>query len=257
MRHQRILALVQLTALLVLLCLQRREAILGLWMGQAARLLESASALHIAVQPRCRRLACNQTPCDRLAGNQTLQWSAESATCDPDVCGGVALPDIPGFDDGGTPAKLACSLRHGLLDTRRARQCLANKRVLLMGDSTMVELAHDLNMLLAGLGGNASAVDGAQPPRADRDGSVAAFAFVWVPVEISCVSGKQRSALLCCVAEYCLHGTRIPREEVMHLQVGGPTTLGLNITFLNAHFHMLVDTAHDNIHIVTKYTGAA
>lgn len=43
------------------------------------------------------------------------------------------------------------------------------------------------------------------------------------------------------------------------MQVGGTTgaDLGLNITFLNAHYHTHIDSAADDIHIVTKFMGEA
>lgn len=204
MRYQQTLALVPLVLLCVILLLEQRTFFFGYCFGQAVLFLESASARHIRT--------AHLQHCERLAGDETLQWSAESSKCAPDVCNGAALPDIPDFP-GGVPAAFVCSLRLGLFDTQRTRRCLTSKRLVLLGDSTMVDMAHDLIMLLAGLGGNSSAVDG-----------------------------------------YCLQGTLQPLKEIMHLQVGS-AALGLNITFLNAQYHMRIDAVHDNIHVVNKFTG--
>lgn len=141
-RQHRSLALIALATFLIVLCLRHIASTIG------------RNTLFL-------RPASTAQSCRRRAGDQTLRWSAQRSQCDPDVCNGARLSDIPGFL-GGVPAQLACSLQHGLFDTRRARRCLADKRLLMLGDSTFVEQMHDLVMLLGGLGGNQAALDGVQ-----------------------------------------------------------------------------------------------
>lgn len=45
-----------------------------------------------------------------------------------------------------------------LIDSARARKCLAEKYVVMLGDSTMSETMHDLVMLLSGLASNDEAM---------------------------------------------------------------------------------------------------
>lgn len=127
MKHQQALTLALLPLILLAAVLLPKQSTFfpGFLSGQAALLLKSACALHIRT--------AHQQQCRRLAGDETLQWSAESSKCAPDVCNGTALPDIPGFP-GGVPAAFVCGLRLGLFDTQRVRRCLANKRLVLLGN---------------------------------------------------------------------------------------------------------------------------
>lgn len=75
-------------------------------------------------------------------------WDAAAARCSLDVCGGAWLPEIADLD-GAVPAAMLCDLK--LFDTAAARECSQNKRLLLLGDSTMTETAHDLAILLSGI----------------------------------------------------------------------------------------------------------
>ncbi len=45
-----------------------------------------------------------------------------------------------------------------LIDSARARKCLADKYVVMLGDSTMSETMHDLVMLLSGVAVNDKAM---------------------------------------------------------------------------------------------------
>lgn len=65
----------------------------------------------------------------------------------------VSVP-LPRQVDGRVPAPLLCSMQ--LFDTPRTRQCLVNRRIILLGDSTMLEVGHDITLLMAGMSRNHS-----------------------------------------------------------------------------------------------------
>ena len=76
-----------------------------------------------------------------------IKWDDEDKKCIPEVCDGIKLNEICGFD-GNMPADLIRDTH--LYDSERARQCFKNKRSVFLGDSSTTETVHDLNVLLAG-----------------------------------------------------------------------------------------------------------
>lgn len=115
-----------------------------------------------AEQQQLSEVACSQAPqpaadllpsnCTRPAGDDPpVAWNALLGKCEPDVCRGARLLDLA--DAGGEVAtSVLCGME--LLDAAAARSCLRDKRVLLMGDSTMAETAHDIIILLSGVAAN-------------------------------------------------------------------------------------------------------
>ena len=131
-------------------------------------------------------VAQTQNPaCERAAAatGGLIAWNATAKRCEPDVCDGspegildfFATPPPPaegqhyvkklgaGFCDhvqtesayarwrpGFVPSRLACGQR--LFDAPAARSCLAKKRVVFLGDSTLTEVVHGLVMTLFGDG---------------------------------------------------------------------------------------------------------
>lgn len=123
----------------------------------------------------------SQAHCEAAASGGLVEWDSESQVCRPDVCigspSGIVHFDrrvVPnptteanfmklrpaGFCNninppsnfsrwrpGTVPSTLACSQR--LYDTEAARDCLNGKRVVLLGDSTITELAYMVIMTLA------------------------------------------------------------------------------------------------------------
>lgn len=124
-----------------------------------------ASALVVFISARCRQQGTRATgfaepvgvhECGKLdAADELVVWDATAARCSPNVCGGAWLPEIADLD-GAVPAAMLCDLK--LFDTAAARECLQNKRLLLLGDSTMTETAHDLAILLSGIATDSTAL---------------------------------------------------------------------------------------------------
>lgn len=105
--------------------------------------------------PYCRgaSLKISENCLDPGAGGPEtfVSWDHVASRCDPPVCNGTRLSDIP-FASGTLPIELAHKLK--LYDALAARTALAGKCVVLLGDSTMQETAHDIIILLSGIAGN-------------------------------------------------------------------------------------------------------
>lgn len=112
-------------------------------------LLASIGLLLVFQRRNCTNLGLlhSTLKCDGLA-NQTVAWDAEARRCVPDVCGGAHLPDLLEVE-GRVPAAMLCGMH--LRDTAATRACLTNKRIVLLGDSTMLEVGHDIMLLMSGL----------------------------------------------------------------------------------------------------------
>lgn len=80
-----------------------------------------------------------------------VAWNADSNRCVPDVCHDSRLEDLADVS-GEVAASVICKTK--LFDSAAARSCLANKHLLLLGDSTTGETAHDLVILLSGIAAN-------------------------------------------------------------------------------------------------------
>ena len=106
-------------------------------MGSLAVVLTAFSVLvvlHIHREPNILLLAASQGV-DRCEGvnDRPVVWNETEQRCEPDVCGGVTIQQLPDVL-GWAPAHLLCRMR--LFDTDRARACLAGKRIVVLGDST-------------------------------------------------------------------------------------------------------------------------
>jgi len=77
-----------------------------------------------------------------------VKWNAEEAKCDPDVCDGARLKEIPGFDQMVVAGAIK-DMR--LYDSKRLKTCLKGKNIVLIGDNLLKETTHDFIYLLSGL----------------------------------------------------------------------------------------------------------
>lgn len=130
--------------------------------------------------------------CETLAHGGLVVWNATTQRCEPDVCAGSAADvldlfreppstRLPGEDHGfktkhmgekycdhlqlnGTyarwrpgaiPSAIACTQE--LFDANAVRKCLANRTIVILGDSTLTEVVYGLLLLVVG--------NGAQLPR--------------------------------------------------------------------------------------------
>lgn len=75
-----------------------------------------------------------------------MRWDTLTRKCEPDVCSGSNLLEVPGYD--GFITKDIVEDVVVIYDTNRTRQCFQNKYIVLIGDSTVSELTHDLIILL-------------------------------------------------------------------------------------------------------------
>jgi hypothetical protein len=91
-----------------------------------------------------------------------LHWDTQSQQCYPtEICGGVNLLQIPDFDKR-LPVSLLCPsesssttpLLSRLYDQKAIKQCFQQKKVCVLGDSTLEETIHDMVVLLSGIGIN-------------------------------------------------------------------------------------------------------
>ena len=99
-------------------------------------------------------LAFSATVCKHKDG-KPVQWNSAEEICEPDVCKNVDLSTLPDVSGHAPP----CIIHNmELYDSQKARQCLADKRVLLLGESTMGELGLDLQLLLSGAGADSPAI---------------------------------------------------------------------------------------------------
>ena len=122
-----------------------------------------------------------------LADGGLVFWNATTQRCEPDVCAGSAAdvldlfreppsPRLPGenhgfktihwgeqycdhlqlnstyarWRPGAIPSAIACT--HELFDTNAARKCLANRTIVILGDSTLTEVVYGLLLLVVGNG---------------------------------------------------------------------------------------------------------
>ena len=79
----------------------------------------------------------------------TVKWINSTKSCDPDLCNGAFLSDIPDYNN---QIKIGILLHDPhIVDTKYARECLNGKSITLIGDSTLTETTHDMALLLSGL----------------------------------------------------------------------------------------------------------
>ena len=84
---------------------------------------------------------------EHMVGNTIISDTHSRTRCNPpEACAGVDVTTIPYIFEHVSPA---FAKDNGWWDTKRARDCLQKKRVLLLGDSTMGEMFHDLAILLS------------------------------------------------------------------------------------------------------------
>ncbi len=132
-----------------------RPSTLVTCLSLAALCLAALTALAVLVghRPLMPQLAwqvpLSSRPCADFAKDHApVVWNADLERCEPDVCRGIRLTDLA--DVGGeVAANVACNTK--LYDAASARLCLRGKTVLLLGDSTMTETAHDFAILLSGI----------------------------------------------------------------------------------------------------------
>ncbi len=169
---------------------------------------------------RVQLVASLRSECAGLeASDPLVVWDAAAAKCSPDVCGDAWLPEIADLD-GQVPASLLCGLR--LFDTAAARACLRGKRLVLLGDSTMAETAHDLAILLSGIATDSGRL----------------HEHVNAATRVPAEAGMQRMQMP------ALGGR------------GGDDLEGpVDITFRSTHRDMEIGLASLNISIVTRYIG--
>ena len=97
-----------------------------------------------------------------ISDDETVNWVAETNTCEPHICGGANITQIPDFS-GHLPRKILLSTIMGtqatkLYDSMSTRTCFSGKRLIFFGDSTMEESLHDIAILISGIGGDRDAV---------------------------------------------------------------------------------------------------
>ncbi|CAL8465894.1 g5430 [Coccomyxa elongata] len=89
-----------------------------------------------------------------VSGN--VRWLPDQQECEPDVCNGLHLGDVPDAS-GHMPLALFCSLN--LHDTALALTHLKGKYIVMFGDSTMEENMYDLVLLISGISTDVKAMD--------------------------------------------------------------------------------------------------
>ena len=78
-----------------------------------------------------------------------ISYDKKTKKCSPsNVCQGIDIKTIPFIVDHVLDTFVKTQK---LFDTVAVGECLKNKRILLLGDSTMIEFANDLSILLSGL----------------------------------------------------------------------------------------------------------
>jgi hypothetical protein len=79
-----------------------------------------------------------------------IEYNKQSSTnCDPSsACKGIDIRSIPFIFNHVTENFVKTQ---DFYDTDAVSSCLKNKRIVLLGDSTMIELANDMTILLSGL----------------------------------------------------------------------------------------------------------
>lgn len=77
-----------------------------------------------------------------------VNWNIYELKCEPDVCDGARLKEIPGFDK----MVIAGAIKDmRLYDSKRLKTCFKEKNIVLVGDNLLKETAHDFIYLLSGL----------------------------------------------------------------------------------------------------------
>ena len=89
---------------------------------------------------------------------QYITYDKQSSTlCNPQTaCKGVDMRQIPFIFDHVTED---FAKTQEFFDTERTSLCLSNKRLVLLGDSTMIEFANDLAILLSGMASDKDALE--------------------------------------------------------------------------------------------------
>ena len=77
--------------------------------------------------------------------SEIVRWSPLARKCEPDVCSGSNLLEIPGYNGVITTALVQDTI---IYDTTRTRECFRDKYIVLIGDSSVTELLHDMVILL-------------------------------------------------------------------------------------------------------------
>ena len=90
--------------------------------------------------------------------DRLLRFDRGSPTlCHPnDACEGIDIKTIPFMIDHVLEK---FTNTQGFFDTRKTTNCLKNTRITLLGDSTMIEVANDLAILMSGLGSDSSILE--------------------------------------------------------------------------------------------------
>lgn len=92
-----------------------------------------------------------------------LFYNSTTGICfPPNLCGNTThLDEIPDFN-GYFPSSILCNGENGrfkkIYDTAATRKCFSNKKICMLGDSTLEETIHDIIVLLSGIGTNVSQV---------------------------------------------------------------------------------------------------
>jgi hypothetical protein len=79
---------------------------------------------------------------------QRLLWNDHDGKCIPDICHGRNISQICGFHDG-IPIDLFNKLSH-IYDSSELRTCLHHKFIVLLGDSTHTDFAHEIISIAGG-----------------------------------------------------------------------------------------------------------
>jgi len=97
----------------------------------------------------------SRTPISRRGNFDKIVWDADAGNCLPAVCGKADVRTIFDFEGHVSASQLVkFGLSNKLRGTKEARECLKGKKLLLLGDSTLGETAHDLAILLSGMARN-------------------------------------------------------------------------------------------------------
>ena len=82
-----------------------------------------------------------------------VKWDKEHKVCNPDICNGKQLDDIPDYD-GAVPVQFlkdTFASNYSLFDMKDTQKCFQNKKMVFFGDSTMTELLLSVFQLLTGI----------------------------------------------------------------------------------------------------------
>ena len=85
---------------------------------------------------------------EHMVGKTIISDKHSTTRCNPvEACARIDITTIPYIFEHVSPS---FARDNGWWDMKRTRDCLARKRILLLGDSTMGEMFHDLAILLSG-----------------------------------------------------------------------------------------------------------